>query len=82
MEDSEPHTSTGVLNFITLLGSDTSLDQRNQETRLFVYYETINREINKRLTYECRCNERLKVKTEGSTCLRHGQITEGELLNL
>ena len=27
-----------------------------------VYYETIKRELNKRLIYECRCNERLKAK--------------------
>jgi hypothetical protein len=25
----------------------------------FVYYETINRELQKRLIYECRCDERL-----------------------
>ena len=36
---------------------------------LFVYYETIKREVNKRLIYECRCDERLKAKAEGSTCL-------------
>jgi hypothetical protein len=29
-----------------------------------VYYETINRELNKRLIYECRCDERLKEKDE------------------
>jgi hypothetical protein len=34
-----------------------------------VYYETINRELNKRLTYECRCNERLKTKSKRSGCL-------------
>jgi len=32
----------------------------------FVHYETIKRELNKRLMYECRCDERLKAKTEGS----------------
>ena len=26
-----------------------------------VYYETIKRELNKRLIYECRCDERLKA---------------------
>ncbi len=34
-----------------------------------VYYETINREINKGLTYECRCDERLKPIAERSTHL-------------
>jgi hypothetical protein len=32
-----------------------------------VYYETIKRELNKRFTYEFRCDERLKSKVEGST---------------
>ena len=32
-----------------------------------VYYESINRNLNKRLVYECRCDERLKAKDEGST---------------
>ena len=36
-----------------------------------VYYETITRELNKRLIYECRCDERLKAKAEGSTCLSY-----------
>ena len=31
------------------------------------YYETINRKQNRRLIYECRCDERLKDKDEGST---------------
>jgi hypothetical protein len=34
-----------------------------------VYYETINREVNKRLINECRCDERPKVKDERSTLL-------------
>jgi hypothetical protein len=33
----------------------------------FVYYETIKRELNGRLICECRCDERLKPKDEGST---------------
>jgi hypothetical protein len=34
-----------------------------------VYYETIKRNLNRRLVYECRCDERLKDKTDGSTRL-------------
>jgi hypothetical protein len=34
-----------------------------------VYYQAIKRELNRRLIYECRCDERLKPKTEGSTHL-------------
>ena len=30
--------------------------------RWFVYYEEIQREVNRILLHECRCNERLKVK--------------------
>jgi hypothetical protein len=36
---------------------------------LFVCYETIERELHKRLIHECRCDERLKVKPERSTRL-------------
>jgi hypothetical protein len=35
----------------------------------FVYYESMNRELQKRLIYECRCDERLKTKAEESTRL-------------
>ncbi len=34
-----------------------------------VYYESIKWELNTRLIYECRCDERLKAKTERSTRL-------------
>ena len=27
--------------------------------------------------YECRCNERLKAKTEGSTCLAYTRLSGG-----
>jgi hypothetical protein len=36
-----------------------------------VYYETLKRELNRRLTYGCRCDERLKDKGEGSTRLTY-----------
>ena len=35
-----------------------------------VYYGEIKREVKRILIYDCRCNERLKLKAEGST--RHG----------
>jgi hypothetical protein len=38
------------------------------------FHETIKREINKRLTYECRCDEILKSKDERSTRSRPTQI--------
>ena len=33
---------------------------------VFVYYESIKWKLNRRLIYECRCDERLKGKDEGS----------------
>jgi hypothetical protein len=36
---------------------------------MFVYCETIKRELNRRLIYECRCDERRKAKAEGFTRL-------------
>ena len=34
------------------------------------YYESIKRELKRRLIYEYRCDERLKTKTEESTRLK------------
>ena len=42
-----------------------------------VYYESIKRELNIRLIYECRCDERLKAKTEGSTRLTYTGLRGG-----
>ena len=43
-----------------------------------VYYESINRELQTRPIYECRCDERLKTKAEESTRLTstgfHGEL--------
>jgi hypothetical protein len=36
-----------------------------------VYYEAIKRELNRRLIYECRCDERPKAKAERSTRLAY-----------
>ena len=37
----------------------------------FVYYESIKRELNKRLIFDSRCDERLNVKSEGCTRLTY-----------
>jgi hypothetical protein len=42
-----------------------------------VYYETIKRELNRTLIYECRCDERLKAKAEGSTRLGYTGLRGG-----
>jgi hypothetical protein len=36
-----------------------------------VYYESIKRELKRRPIYECRCDERLKPKSERSTLLTY-----------
>ena len=46
-----------------------------------VYYESINREIQTRPMYECRCDERLKPKGEECTRLAYtGLVGEPEHL--
>ena len=45
--------------------------------RIFFYYETIKRELNTRLIYECRCNEKLKAKAEGSRRLAYTGLRGG-----
>ena len=42
-----------------------------------VYYEEIKRELKRIIIYECRCNERLKAKTEGSTRLTYTGLRGG-----
>jgi hypothetical protein len=41
------------------------------EFHRFVYYESIKRELKIRPTYNCRCDERLKIKPEDSTRLTY-----------
>jgi hypothetical protein len=42
-----------------------------KKTKNYRYYESIKRELKRRLIHEYRCDERLKTKTEESTHLRH-----------
>ena len=42
-----------------------------------VYYESIKRELKRRLIYEYRCDERLKTKSEESTRLVRHWIGRG-----
>jgi hypothetical protein len=42
-----------------------------------VYYEETKRELKRILIYECRCNERLKVKSEGSRRLAYTGLIGG-----
>jgi hypothetical protein len=45
--------------------------------QMFVYYESGKREPETRPTYECRCDERLKIKTEKSTRLAYTGLLGG-----
>ena len=42
-----------------------------------VYYESMKRELTTRPIYECRCDERLKTKDEGSTRLVYTGLLGG-----
>jgi hypothetical protein len=49
--------------------------RQSSGTPLFVYYESIKRELKIKSTYECRCDERLQTKTRKlraphTTCTR------------
>ena len=44
---------------------------------MFVYYEETKRELNRILIFECRCNESLRVKAEGSTHLTYTGLLGG-----
>jgi hypothetical protein len=43
---------------------------------LRIYYETTNRDLKRRLIYECRCDERIQTKSEGSTRLTYTEFLE------
>ena len=43
-----------------------STPERMKFLFILVYYESIKRELNKRLMFECWCDARLKSKSEGS----------------
>ena len=43
----------------------------------FVYYESIKRELKIRRTYDCRCDERLKIKAEESKRLAYTGLLGG-----
>ena len=44
---------------------------------MFVYYQVMKRELNSILIYECRCNESLRAKSEGSTRLAYTGLHGG-----
>jgi hypothetical protein len=53
------------------------------EQVFFVYYESIKRELKRRLIYEYRCDERRKTKTEESTRLTDtGLVVELEHIKI
>jgi hypothetical protein len=66
----EPLYSTQVFKYSPVITFKTERRIENQIPLLFcnvVYYESIKQELKRRLTYEYRCDERLKTKKEEST---------------
>jgi hypothetical protein len=63
MRDLTHLTYTGLRGGLEHLKIETRFTDERFESvmgdELFVYYETIKRKSNKRLTYECHCDERL-----------------------
>jgi hypothetical protein len=49
--------------------------KKKDESPEVVYYEPIKRDLNTRRIYESRCDERLKVKSEGSTRLPYTELS-------
>ena len=41
------------------------------QVKILVYYESIKRELNKRLKFDSRCDARLKAEAEGCTRLAY-----------
>jgi hypothetical protein len=74
-------TNETHLKILRILDSNPKMTQRELSIALgvslgkvnfclgFVYYESINRGLKRRLIYEYRCDERLKTKNEESTRL-------------
>jgi hypothetical protein len=50
---------------------DSERDSERDKSGGVVYYESIKRDLKTRPIYECRCDERLKTKTEESTRLTY-----------
>jgi hypothetical protein len=49
-------------------------DERLRFQEYFVYYESIKRDLKRRLTYEYRCDERLKTQNEESIRLADTEL--------
>jgi hypothetical protein len=65
------------LSHVLFLRTDKGRDKWEEYRSTLVYYESIKRDLNIRLIYECRCDERIKTKTEGSTRLTYTGLCGG-----
>jgi hypothetical protein len=55
--------------------------KKRRDTRLFdflFFYEKMKRDLNRILIYKCRCDERLRAKSEGSTRLVYTGLRWGQ----
>jgi hypothetical protein len=64
---------------VTWVDHNCSGDSRNSEIVFLYYEEGGQRDLNTRLIYECRCDERLKAKTERSTRLTYTVLCGGQI---
>jgi hypothetical protein len=61
----------------------TEVEKKSNSENLFVYYESIKRELKIKPIYECRCDERLQTKTNRFTRLSYtGLVVELEHLKI
>ncbi len=65
-----------VLLVDRLLHVHTTLVLRESSCVRLVYYESMKRDLKTRPIYDCRCDERLKTKGEGSTRLGYTGLLE------
>jgi hypothetical protein len=71
------HSSHVVFESLVLRTSTPSTPTGYRLTSRCVYYEETKREVNRIRIYECRCDERLRVKAEGSTRLTYSGLDGG-----
>ncbi len=80
MQVGENNLSSRYPAFFSRKKKSYTNENMNFETNIekcFVYYESIKRELKRRPLYECRCDERLKTKVEGSTRLTYTGLIGG-----
>ncbi len=63
------NSTCNLPDVLAIVGMKSTPKNKGDYTGQFVYYESIKRDLKRRLIYEYRCDERLKTKNEESTRL-------------